>query len=125
MFCLIVIIICVVVFMFINASNMDSVSEEEYFSHVRTEAMINPYNNNSSSYSSQSKESEHSTGTWSNKQCTACHGTGKSIVKTNAPYYGGSRTKSFCDICNSYEYPHSHKTCGVCKGKGYIKEYKY
>ena len=31
MFCLVVIIICVVAFMFINASKMDSVSEEEYF----------------------------------------------------------------------------------------------
>ncbi len=101
------------------------VSEEEYFSHVRAEAMINPYNNNSSSNSFQSKESDNSTGSWNNKQCTACNGTGKSIAKTNAPYYGGTRTKSYCEICKSYEYPHSHKTCGVCKGKGYVKEYKY
>lgn len=102
----------------------EPVTEEEYFSHVSAEAIMNPYSN-SSSNSTHNEKSERSTGTWSNKQCTSCNGTGKSIAKTNAPYYGGTRIKSYCNICDSYEYPHSHKSCGVCKGKGYVKEYNY
>lgn len=69
---------------------------------------------------------EHSSGTWITKQCTACNGAGKSIAKEYPPYYGGTRTKDYyCNICNGYDYPHSHKTCGICNGKGHVKEYKY
>lgn len=83
------------------------------------------YGNGTSSESNHNSSNQHSTGTWITKQCTACNGTGKSIAKNYAPNYGGTRTKSYCNICNGYEYPHSHKTCGICKGKGYVKEYKY
>lgn len=120
------------------------VSEEEYFNYINVMNSMNSYsapsvNNNISSYpnnnttinsnnnynNSNNINSEQKTGTWVNKKCTACNGTGKSIAKTYAPHYGGTRTTSYCSICNGYDYAHSHKDCGVCKGKGYIQDYEY
>ena len=100
------------------------ISEEEYFSHVRTESILNP-NNNSSSNNHNERNKQNSTGSWVTNQCSSCNGTGKSIVKNYAPYYGGTRTKTKCNICNDYDYPHTHKVCETCNGKGIIQEYKY
>lgn len=95
-----------------------------YQSTINNNIVINNHHEHKHSVEHDHKN-ERTTGTWITKQCTACNGTGKSIAKEYAQYYGGTRTKSYCNICNSYEYPHSHKQCGICKGKGYVKEYKY
>lgn len=86
----------------------------------------NNYGGRASSNKNYNNDKQNSKGTWVTKRCTACNGTGKSIAKEYPPYYGGTRTKDFyCNICNGYDYPHSHKTCGICNGKGHVKEYKY
>lgn len=109
-----------------------SKEQKSSYNNTETSSILNKtvHNNNyrgetSSNNNYNSGSNQHSTGTWVTKTCTACNGTGKSIAKNYAPNYGGTRTKSYCNICNGYEYPHSHKTCGICKGKGYVKEYKY
>lgn len=85
---------------------------------------INVYENSSSGITYESG-SQKQTGTWVTETCTSCNGTGKSVAKVSAPYYGGTRTKTYCATCGDYDYPHSHKTCGICNGKGYVKRYKH
>lgn len=107
-----------------HSNNSDSYNPNN--TTINNNTIINHnYGNGISSGSNHNSSNQHSTGTWVTKTCTACNGTGKSIAKNYAPNYGGTQTKSYCNICNGYEYPHSHKTCGICKGKGYVKEYKY
>ena len=85
---------------------------------------VNVYENSSSGITCESG-SQKQTGTWVTETCTSCNGTGKSVAKVSAPYYGGTRTKTYCATCGDYDYPHSHKTCGICNGKGYVKRYKH
>lgn len=109
-----------------NSHSNNSDVHNPYSPTINNNTIINNnYGGGNSNGYNHNNSNQHSTGTWITKQCTACNGTGKSITKNYAPNYGGIRTKSYCNICNGYEYPHSHKTCGICKGKGQVKEYKY
>lgn len=113
-----------------NNNNSSSSKTYNYHSHtVNNNTIIyndnNYQNGNSSSGNYQQTNKRRSQGEWITKLCTACNGTGKSPIRSSAGYYGGTKKNIYCNICNGYFTPHYHKTCGVCKGKGTVKEYKY
>jgi hypothetical protein len=55
------------------------------------------------------------------KECSLCKGTGTSPIKESAPYYGGERSREWCDTCGDFSYPHWHKKCPSCDGAGRIR----
>ena len=58
--------------------------------------------------------------------CSSCNGTGKDKYSTiDAPDYSGKSTKVWCDICGRSTNRHTHKTCVICHGRGWVEKSEY
>jgi hypothetical protein len=57
------------------------------------------------------------------KTCSFCKGTGKSPIKTDAPYFGGGIEYVRCSHCGELARPHYHERCPSCMGRGYTGGY--
>lgn len=75
-------------------------------------------------YSSGSSGGSSGSGMHKEKvKCNACKGTGKNSLPDYAPRYAGVNDKPWCDVCQKYDYRHSHDYCRQCNGKGWWEKW--
>ncbi len=71
----------------------------------------NQYNNNQSNTNNNSTIHEETT-------CSVCNGTRYSNSVVYPSYYGTTPPDEWCNVCNEWRKPHTHKPCYNCGGRG-------
>lgn len=57
--------------------------------------------------------------------CHTCHGTGYESTRRYAPYYGGTKKKEYCAICDGIYNQHYHNPCPICHGNKKVKRTRH
>lgn len=57
--------------------------------------------------------------------CGHCKSGWDPYLKSYIPTYGIPRDKVWCEICNDWDFPHTHDICRACGGTGSVQRYVY